>query len=304
MKRVIFTDLAADLTLEERVKIGLWPDIYVQEITINGEPTEVPMEQADKFYDKLDAGDITPGNIKTAATGTDGFEKIIKDIIATYPDGAEIVYAGISPEMSSGTTLNARIAMNNFSEAYPPSRYQFKIVDTGSISNGLATYLQYLAAYDGDDIEAYAADLREHIVHLFTIKDLSFAAKSGRFSLLERIAMILSSALKMSVWMYFPNDGKLLPDSRPRRGDKILSEWADYYVEHAADDNRFIRIGYGSNAVMPRVEKFIKLLTNRGVSEDMIQLVHVGPIIGAHTGPTVLSFFFKERDSEWRHAKK
>lgn len=86
-------------------------------------------------------------------------------------------------------------------------------------------------------------------------------------------------------------------DGTPRRADKILREWVDYYVANAADDNDFVRIGYGGREELKRAEKLIRLLKDKtDLTDEQIQLVRVGPIIGTHTGSTVLSFFFKQKD--------
>ena len=97
--------------------------------------------------------------------------------------------------------------------------------------------------------------------------------------------------------MYFPSNDKLSMDGRIRKGNKILHEWVDYYLEHVADDNEFVRIGYGGAKAQERAERLVELLESRtNLSRDRIQLAYVSPIVGAHTGDTVLSFFFKQRD--------
>ena len=109
--------------------------------------------------------------------------------------------------------------------------------------------------------------------------------------------MMALSKLKLSPWMYFPSNDKLDFQKKFRHGDTILREWVDYYIEHVADDNEFIRIGYGGSASQRRAEKLVQMLEKRaGMTRDQIQLAYVSPVVGAHTGDTVLSFFFKQRD--------
>lgn len=292
-KYAIFTDLTCDLSREERIKYGIWPEIYEQSVTCNGEP--VDLSDPDEFYRHLENGDYKPGSLKTAASGYEHVSRVLDDIIEHTDEGTEIVYAGISPYMSAGSVNTVKLVMDDYREKYPERSFIY--VDTQCISNGLGTYLQYLAEYDGDSIEEYGYELGKHIVHLFTESNLNYSAKSGRYNSMERLKMFLASTLKMSPWMYFPSNDKLSTDSRPRRGDKILQEWANYYVEHAADDNRFVRIGYGGQKSKERAEKFIRILKSKSdITDDQIQLAHVSPIVGAHTGDTVLSFFFKQKD--------
>ena len=186
------------------------------------------------------------------------------------------------------------LAINDYRDKYPDR--EFVYVDSRCISNGLATFLQYLVKYDGDDIETYANDLGKHIVHLFTERDLTYSAESGRYNSLERFAMRALSKLHISPWMYFPSNDKLSIEKQIYRGDKLLTEWVNYYIENVADDNEFVRIGYGGEAELPRAEKLAQRLKDRAaLTDDQIQITHVSPIVGAHTGSTVLSFFFKQK---------
>ena len=292
-KYVIFSDLTCDLTRQERINYGIWPEVYEQDVTYNGEP--VDLSDPGEFYRRLENEEYEPGSLKTAASGYENVAKVLDDIIEHTAEGTTIVYAGISPYMSAGSVNMVNMVFDDYRKEHP--EYEFVIVDTQSISNGLGTYLQYLADYDGDFIEEYAHELGKHIVHLFTESNLNYTAKSGRYNMIEQIFMCGMTKLHLSPWMFFPSDDKLTTDKRPRRGDKILHEWVDYYIEHVADDNRFIRIGYGGEKSLKRAEKFIRLLECKaGVTRDQIQLAYVSPIVGAHTGDTVLSFFFKQKD--------
>ncbi len=293
MKYAIFTDSTSDLTLEERQSYGIWPMIYEQIITYDG--SDIAVDNPAEFYRHLENGDYKPGPLRTSSGSFGAAAKVIDDIIAKTDEDVAIVYAGISPYMSSGSVQTVRLTLDEYAERYPKRKFIY--VDTQCISNGLGTYLQYLAKYGGDDIATYGQQLGKHIVHLFTESNLNFSAQSGRYNLIQRIAMMMMSITHLSPWMYFPSDDKLSMDGRIRRGDKILHEWADYYAEHVADDNEFVRIGYGGTKSQERAEKFIRILENKtGITRDKIQLAYVSPIVGAHTGDTVLSFFFKQRD--------
>ena len=78
---------------------------------------------------------------------------------------------------------------------------------------------------------------------------------------------------------------------------RLKSDYLAIYNNHVAPDNEFVRIGYGGAAELPRAQKLVRLLKERaGLTDEQIQLTHVSPIVGAHTGSTVLSFFFKQTD--------
>lgn len=291
-KYVIFSDLTCDLTREERIKYGILPEVFTQNMDCAGKP--VPHIDAEAFYKHFDNGEYPAGALKTASAGMEEAYRVLDSALDHADDDATIVYAGVSPYMSSGTVNTMLLAINDYRDKYPDR--EFVYVDTQCISNGQATFLEYLAKYDGDDIETYAHNLGKHIVHLFTERDLAYSAESGRFNSLERFAMKTLSKFHISPWMYFPSNDKLSIASKIRRGDKILSEWVDYFIENVADDNEFVRIGYGGEAELPRAEKLIRKLKEKtDLTDEQIQLAHVSPIVGAHTGSTVLSFFFKQK---------
>ena len=293
MKYVIISDTTCDLTPDECATYGIWPLLFAQNITCDCE--DVPINDPEAFYRHLENGDYPPGKLKTSSGGYDAAMKVLDDVVEHTSDDTVVVYAGVSPYMSSGTVAMMQLALEAYADMYPYRKFIY--IDTKCVSNGQATFLQYLAKYKGNDIEAYAADLGKHIVHLFTESNLSYSAKSGRYNLVERFAMMTLSKLKLSPWMYFPSYDKLSMQGKLRHGDTILREWADYYAEHVADDNEFIRIGYGGTVSQSRAEKFIRILEERvGVKREQIQLAYVSPVVGAHTGETVLSFFFKQRD--------
>ena len=293
MRYAIFTDSTCDLTLEERQAYGIWPMIYEQTITYDG--CDLSINNPADFYRQLENGDFKPGLLKTSSGNFGNVAKVLDDIIEKTDHDVAIVYAGISPYMSSGSVQTVRMTMDDYAERYPNRTFIY--VNTQCISNGLGTFLQYLAKYDGDHIESYGEELGKHIVHLFTESNLNFSARSGRYNMVERIAMMTMTITHLSPWMYFPSNDKLSIDGRIRRGDKILHEWVDYYLEHVADDNEFVRIGYGGQKSQERAQKLVRLLGEKvGLESDKIQLAYVSPIVGAHTGETVLSFFFKQRD--------
>ena len=292
-KYVIFTDSTSDLTTVDCKQLGLWPEMYMQEITCYGD--NVPYDDVEAFYRKMDNGEYPAGELKTSSTGAEGFEKILDHIIEKTGPDTTIVYASTSPYISSGTVDTGKAVLEDYQEKFQNRR--FIHINTRCVSGGQAVYMKYLAAYRGDDIKEYAYGLSQHIVHLFTIHDLSYAAKSGRFNIWKSIGMKIMSSLKILPWMYFPYEGQLTTNGQIYRGDKILHEWVDYFVKNRADDANFVRVCYGGEAEKEHAEKLVRLLKKKAdLEDDQINFVHIGPIIASHTGSTVLALFFKQKN--------
>ena len=292
--RVFFTDGCNDLTREERFRYGIWPDVAPLSVTVNGE--NVDYSDIDDFYDKLKDGTYAPGSIRTACPSPETIERLLVDIINNTPDYVNVYYLGASPYISAGTFNAHRMVMAEFAERYPMRK--FVCIDTTCASNGTALASQYIAASDAEDkdIELVAEDITKHTMHLFTQRELSFSAKSGRYNTFERIALGAMEKMKISPNMFFPREDKL-SIAGIARGDTILNEWVNYFVQNRVDDDTTIRIAYGHHDEEARARKFVDKLKNAGaVRDEQIQYARVGSAIGAHTGPTVLSIFFLQRD--------
>ena len=293
MKYAIFTDSTSDLTREECEQFGIWPEIFTQEVTCYGH--QVDFSNADEFYAAMDRGEYPAGELKTASGNYEAITKILDDIIAQTKEDTVIVYASTSPHISSSTVTVGENAIEEYQKKHPERK--FVHINSRCVSGGQAVFMYYLAKYGGDDIESYADELSKHCVHLFTLRDFRYARKSGRFNIVERIAMMTMTKLKISPWMYFPLDGKLSMNGQLFQGDKLLHEWAKYIANNRADDANYIRVCYGGAAEKSRAEKLIKLIKKHAdIPEENIHLVHIGPIIASHTGSTVLAVFFKQEN--------
>ena len=291
MNYVIFTDSTSDLTPEECKRIGVWPEIFPQEITCYG--NRVDYSDYELFYQNLDNGEYPAGQLKTSGGSYGDFVAILENIIKNTESTTTIVYVSTSPFISSTTVNIGMSAISEYQEKYPERKFVY--IDSHSVSGGQAIFMHYLAKYGGEDIVTYAEELGRHCVHLFTLRDFRYTQKSGRFNIIEHIAMIAMTQLKISPWMYFPYDGKLTMNGQIFRNDKILHEWVNYFNTNRADDANYVRICYGGAAEKNRAEKLAKLLhKHANLAEDQIEVAHVGPIIASHTGSTVLAFFFKQ----------
>ncbi len=293
MNYVIFTDLTSDLTPEECREINIWPEMFMQNITCYGK--DVDCTNVEQFYANMDSGSYPAGELKTSTGSPSDLSDILDHIIAQTDPETAIVFATTSPYISPGTDRVAESVMSEYREKYPDRK--FIHVNTKCVSGGEATYMHYLARYQGNNIEEYASELSKHIAHLFTIHDLRYAAKSGRFNLWQSIKATIASSLKILPWLYFPYEGQLTSNGRTFRGDKILRGWVDYFIENRAEDANYVRVCYGGSAQLEHVERLVRLLKkNADLADDQIHLTHIGPIIASHTGSTVLALFFKQKN--------
>lgn len=290
---VLVTDAMCDLTAEERERYGIWRRVPRLPVMVSDQ--EVPIDDIDDFYEHLTDGSYPPDKIRTAASGPMEACEVIEEIVRKTPSDVRIIYAGTSEHISAGTKNAFAVAMKQMLPEKFPER-EFIAIDTMCTSNGEGLALQMLAKYEGDDIVAYAEWVGRHLAHIFTQRELAYSAQSGRFGVLQSTLMRAVSGV-LAPFMFFPSDDKLTiaPALIPTK--KLLGEWVSYVMAHRDEQYPVLRIGYGGDQEQRRAEILAKKLRAAGLLEGYeVQMARVGPVIGAHTGPTVLSMFFVQKD--------
>lgn len=290
--RVFFTDGCNDLTKTERIQYGIWENVAPINITVDGK--DIDFSDIDTFYENEKNGRYTPTGISTASPNPSVVLDLLFEIDRCVPDYVTIYYLAAPATISSGVNNSHQLAIREFCEARPLRK--IVTIETNCASNGTALASQYIASYSGDDIEEYATFICDRMMHLFTLRKLDFCAESGRFNALQRVALGAIERLHVSPNMIFPSRTQLAPVG-VARGDLVLNEWVNYYLQHRPDETTPVRIGYGHSDEETRARKLTSKLEAVGVPAEQIQLARVGSIIGAHTGPTVLSVFFLQKDS-------
>ncbi len=284
---VIFTDSACDISPEMLKEWG------VQSLNLTfrfeGEDKEYSNDEMDvnTFYDRMRAGGVA----KTAAINADSFENAFEVFLK---DGVDVLYLGFSSGLS--TTYNSsRIAAEELRDRYPDRK--IVVVDTLSASagQGLLVYLTVQKKNSGATIEetaAYAENMRLNISHWFTVDDLVYLKRGGRVS---AAAAFVGGALGIKPVLHVDNEGHLINMSKVRGRKNALTALADKFGELAEDkENNTVFISHGD--CLEDANTVASIIKERyGATVNVIS--DIGPVIGAHTGPGVLAFFFvgKER---------
>ncbi len=283
---VIFTDSACDMpakVLEE------WGVRYVSlGFSFDGGKTiykdrEMP---ADIFYAKMREGGIA----KTFAVDVDTFAEAFEQAIQ---EGNDILYIAFSSGLSA-TYQSGRLALERLSEKYP--EHKLMAVDTLSASAGFGLLLYHAACKKrgGMDIEAlakYVEEIRMHLCHWFTVDDLVYLKRGGRFGL---TAAFVGNVLGIKPVLYIDGDGRLTKIFKVRGRKHAIEALADKLSEMVLDKEGTVYISHGD--CMDDVALLEEMLKEKcGVTVDLV--ADVGPVIGAHCGPGTLALFFigKER---------
>ncbi len=234
------------------------------------------------FYQKMREGGVA----KTAAVSVGAFELMFEEYLT---QGKDVLYLGFSSGLS--TTYNSgRLAAEQLKEKYPERK--IIAIDTLSASAGfgLLLYLTLKKKNEGATIEEaaeFATKARFNLCHWFTVDDLMYLKRGGRIS--PTVAFV-GNVLGIKPVLHMDNEGHLINVSKVRGRRTAVQALAQKYDELAVDTKSgTLFISHGD--CLADAEYLASIIKEKH-NVDVEIITDVGPVIGAHTGPGVLAFFF------------
>lgn len=285
----IVTDSCSDLNRE---LIGKYNDLVIlpMSYTISGETNTQAFyseETIKAFYDRLRKGE----NCTTAQVSPGEFYDAYKQLVKS---GTAVLSIQFSSALS-GTHSAAMMARDMVLEEYPDA--VIEVVDTlgASAGEGLMVYDALLNREAGMDILANAQWLRARVqnyVQWFTVDDLQFLKRGGRCS---PSAAFFGSMLSIKPVLHVDAAGKLIARQKVRGRHQALKALAAKFGEL---NNEIDQVMFISHADCYDDAMFLKkqLVENYGCTAEKIILSNIGPVIGSHSGPGTVAFFFRGKE--------
>ncbi|MBQ2990805.1 MAG: DegV family protein [Clostridia bacterium] len=284
MKYTIITDSCCDLNPQLAVQfeqLTIIPMTY----SMNGETSQdtTDPEAIHAYYDRLRNGDTSTTSQISPAEFYDVYSEHVKN-------GEKLLCVHFSSGLS-GTYNSACIAREMVLENHPDA--VIELVDTLSASagEGLMVYDALVNRDAGMDIAENAKQLREHALEYaawFTVDDLHFLKRGGRCS---PSAAFFGSMLSIKPVLHVDNEGKLIARVKVRGRKQALKALAEKFGELGGDTQRMTFISHGDceqDALMVR-DMIVEMY---GCDPDKVVISHIGPVIGSHSGPGTVAFFF------------
>lgn len=284
---VIFSDSGCDLPnhIIEQYNIGIIRFPFM----IDGEHFDEnsnPLSIRD-FYDKMREGSVT-------ATSQATPEQFIKVFGEVLEKGKDILYICFSSGLS-GTHNSAILAKETLLDDYPDRK--INIVDSlcASMGEGLFVYTAALMQADGKDIDEvteWCESNKLNVIHMFTVDDLVYLYRGGRVS---RATQIAGSILGIKPVLHVDNEGHLIPVGKVRGRRQSLMGLIDGMAERIGEYTENITIGI-SHGDCYEDAVYVRDVISKRYNVKKFIINHIGPVIGAHSGPgTVALFFFGEK---------
>lgn len=279
----IITDSTADLPKEYLKEHGI-PTMNLRYI-IDGESYGYDKElDVHVFYNMMREG-------KMPTTSQVNPEEAKEFFMKYREESKEILCISFSSGLS-GTYNSARIAAQEVMEECPDTKIM--VIDTlsASLGEGLLVHKAVSMRKEGKSLQETADWLEQHklnLVHMFTVDDLNHLYRGGRVS---KAAAIIGTMASIKPILHVDNEGHLIPLNKVRGRKKSLAALVDA-MEHKMGDwrsqNDIVFISHGdvqedAELVRDEVKKRF------GIESFLIN--HVGPTIGAHSGPGTIALFF------------
>ncbi len=282
---VIFTDSACDLAAKTLAEMGVR---YVSlTFSFDGGADLVDRAlPASEFYAKMREG----GRATTAAVSADVFSAAFA---AAAQEGNDVLYIAFSSGLSA-TYDAARRAMAELAEKFPARRFLAVDSLSASAGQGLLLTLAVRKKQEGADIDAlvrFVEDTRLRICHWFTVNDLAYLKRGGRFG---KTAAFVGNVLGIKPVLHIDEAGRLTKMFKVRGRKNAIVALADKLGECIADKESTVYISHGDCAADAELLQTL-LLERYGIGVELV--TDIGPVIGAHAGPGALALFFvgKER---------
>ena len=280
----IITDATSDLDIElyEPGSIEVIPmPVTLDSVEFNhyADYREMSLKS---FYDTLREG-------KTSSTAQINTYTYIKYFEPYLKNGLDIIYLCFSSALSS-TIQSAKFAIEELKVKYPDRK--ILCIDTLCASTGLG-YLVYHALQkqvQGYSIESLAKWVEEeklHICHWFTVDDLNHLYRGGRLS---KTAAVAGTMFQIKPLLIVDNTGNLTVVEKIRGLSKACNAMITHMKESGIDlEEQTIFIGHGDS---PESAKKLEAMIQNEINVKKIYIMPIGPVVGTHTGPGMLSVFF------------
>lgn len=273
------TDFSPDMIQE--LNLQIIPLSYI----IDGETFLDKNESAaDKheFYEKLRSG-LMP---TTTQVNSEEFVTAFEPILQA---GEDILYIAFSSGLS-GTCQSANIAMEELKEKYPERRIAVFDSLCASLGEGLLVYHAARLWQSGATMDAVLSWLKENVLklcHWFTVDDLNFLKRGGRVS---TATAFLGTMLGIKPVLHVDDEGHLIPVSKVRGRKQSLDALVKKMEETAINpEEQTVFISHGD---CMEDAQYVADEVKKKFNVKKIYINHVGPVIGAHSGPGTMALFF------------
>lgn len=280
----IITDATADLN--DELLSGL-PEVRIipMNVQVNGREYLFGPGgniDCDEFYAFLRSGQFASTSQINPATYREYFEPILQE-------GRDLLYLCFSSGLSK-TLESARMAIAELQEEYPERTILCLDTLCAAVGEGLFVMEAARKQMQGMDIHSLYNWLEEHrlnLCHWVTVDTFDHLKHGGRVS---ATSAAVGTMLGIKPLIHVDENGKLVAVGKPRGKKKALEALVSNMEKGWLPEiSRKVIIGHGDSL---EVAQELRELVAARFPEAEILIAPIGPVIGAHAGPGVMTVFF------------
>ena len=244
--------------------------------------TDPSDDQIKAMYDALRAGESASTSAVNPQSWKDAMEVILKQ-------GKDVLTLVFSSGLST-TFQSAVIAAQELAEEYP--QRTVKVVDSLSASLGQGLFVWYACKNrdEGMTLEqnfTWCEEHKQNLCHWFTVDDLMFLKRGGRIS---AATALLGTMLNIKPVLHVDDEGHLTSVAKFRGRKNALDALVKKLeTDGLPGENETVFISHG-DCIEDAQYVANKVQEKCGVKTVVIN--YVGAVIGSHSGPGTVAFFF------------
>ena len=287
----IMCDSTCDFTAEQAKERGvtILPFHYVEagkpDGGLCGDDDLFQSRSAHEFYDAIRHGATPMTSQPSQLEYDEAFQ-------AAYESGVPTVLFCISSGISGGYN-GAVMSLDRLKEAHPDEEVRIYVVDSLIASTALTLLVREACnkrdeGLNAEQLVAWAEEARFRVHTLFMVDNLDALHRGGR---LPKGVAVIGDALDVKALLHFNLDGTLGIRSVARGRKKGLRKLVDYYDKNhvLADEQNACGVGDADVA-----DDGFSVASELRRLDDTLEVLRptIGPTIGAHVGPGMVSCVF------------
>ena len=244
---------------------------------------EHPLEVGE-FYNRMRNGSMP-------TTSQVNPEQAKEAFTACLEQGKDVLYIAFSSGLS-GTYNSGKLAAEELREEGSFPERKLIVLDSlsASLGEGLLVHKAVQMKEAGKPMEEVADWVEKHkleLCHNFTVDDLFHLHRGGRVS---KATAILGTMINIKPILHVDDEGHLIAIGKVRGRKKSLTTLVDRMGEQIQGfENPEVFISHGD---CPEDARFVEKLVRERFGVEKFIINHVGPTIGAHSGPGTIALFF------------
>ena len=241
-----------------------------------------------EFFDNMRRGAVPVTSLLPTGAYVEYFEPC-------FQAGKDILFLAFSSQLS-GTIANIYTARDELKAKYPDRR--LVVVDTLSISAPqfiliLRAYELYRQGAPLDEVAAWTEENKLKAHAWVTVEDLKYLRRGGRIS---AMAATMGTMMDLKPIIVESREGKMVNADKVRGRKAALRYIADKTAENILDPENQTLVIIHADA-LEDAARLETLIRERIPELKAVEIMFVGPVIGAHCGPGTVAacFMGKER---------